>query len=178
MKQYSFLTESSSFSNFCTEEDCEMIPFAKVANDIKNSNSEDDCTGDIRNAIEYIDITWQRTEDFKKIPELKQKFLKENLEKLITATQMHANACALVGKYYDAKDYHEMIYRNRAELYGEESPYTIAALMYLSCDYDNIGDYEKAVNLGEKVRKLSSDILGDEDETTALSYLNLQFNTE
>ena len=77
MKQYSFLTESKSFSDFCTEEDCEMIPFTKVANDIKNSNSEDDCTGDIRNAIEYIDNTWQRTENFKKIPELKQKFLKE-----------------------------------------------------------------------------------------------------
>ena len=77
MKQYSFLMESKSFSDFCTEEDCEMIPFTKVAQDIKNSNSEDDCTGDIRNAIEYIDITWQRTKDFKKIPELKQKFLKE-----------------------------------------------------------------------------------------------------
>ena len=77
MKQYSFITESKSYPSFCTEEDCEMIPFAKVANDIKNSNSEDDCTGDIRNAIEYIDSTWQRTEDFKKIPELKQKFLKE-----------------------------------------------------------------------------------------------------
>ena len=77
MKQYSFLMESKSFSDFCTEEDCEMIPFTKVAQDIKNSNSEDDCTGDIRNAIEYIDITWQRTKDFKKIPELKQKFLKQ-----------------------------------------------------------------------------------------------------
>ena len=77
MKQYSFLTESKSSSDFCTEEDCEMIPFFKVSNDIKNSNSEDDCSGDIRNAIEYIDITWQRTKDFKKIPELKQKFLKQ-----------------------------------------------------------------------------------------------------
>ena len=77
MKQYSFLMESKSFSDFCTEEDCEMIPFTKVSQDIKNSNSEDDCTGDIRNAKEYIDITWQRTKDFKKIPELKQKFLKQ-----------------------------------------------------------------------------------------------------
>ena len=69
--------ESKSYLSFCTEEDCEMIPFSKVAKDIQNSSNEDDITADIRNAIKYIDITWQRTEDFKKIPELKQKFLKE-----------------------------------------------------------------------------------------------------
>ena len=77
MKQYSFLTEFKSFSNFCTEEDCEMIPFAKVANDIKNSDSEDDCTGDLRNAIDYLENNYTRSDSFKNLPESKQKFLKE-----------------------------------------------------------------------------------------------------
>lgn len=77
MKRYSFLTESKSFSDFCTEEDCGMIPFDKVANDIKNSNSEDDCTGDIRNAIDYLEDNYTRSESFKNLPESKKKFLKE-----------------------------------------------------------------------------------------------------
>jgi len=77
MKQYSFLMESKSFSDFCIEEDCEMIPFSKVANDIKNSNSEDDCTGDIRNAIDYLENNYTRSDSFKNLPESKQKFLKE-----------------------------------------------------------------------------------------------------
>ena len=55
MKQYSFLIESKSYPDFCTEEDCEMIPFAKVAKDIQNSYNEDDVTGDIRNAIDYLE---------------------------------------------------------------------------------------------------------------------------
>lgn len=76
-RHYSFIKESKSFSDFCTEEDCEMIPFAKVANDIKNSNSEDDCTGDIRNAIDYLENNYTRTKSFKNLPESKQKHLKE-----------------------------------------------------------------------------------------------------
>ena len=75
---YSFLTESKSFSDFCTEEDCEMIPFEKVANDIKNSNSEDDCTGDIRNAIDYLENNYTRSESFKNLPNSKKEFLKEH----------------------------------------------------------------------------------------------------
>lgn len=74
---YSFLTESSSSSDFCTEEDCGMIPFAKVANDIKNSNNEDDCTGDIRNAINYLEDNYTRSESFKNLPDSKKEFLKE-----------------------------------------------------------------------------------------------------
>ena len=77
MKQYSFIMESKLYPSFCTEEDCEMIPFAKVANDIKNSNSEDDCTGDIRNAIDYLENNYTRSDSFKNLPESKQTFLKE-----------------------------------------------------------------------------------------------------
>ena len=77
MKKYSFLKESKSSSDFCTEEDCEMIPFIKVSNDIKNSNSEDDCSGDIRNAIDYLENNYTRSLSFKNLPESKQKFLKE-----------------------------------------------------------------------------------------------------
>lgn len=82
MKQYSFLNESKSFVDFCTEEDCEMIPFVKVSYDIKNSVNEDDITADIRNAIDSLK-KWTKSEDFKKIPSLKQKFLLEILDVFI-----------------------------------------------------------------------------------------------
>lgn len=77
MKQYSFLIESKSYPDFCTEEDCEMIPFAKVAKDIQNSYNEDDVTGDIRNAIDYLENNYTRTVSFKELPQPKQKFLSE-----------------------------------------------------------------------------------------------------
>jgi hypothetical protein len=76
-RNYSFIKESKSYPSFCTEEDCEMIPFSKVAKDIQNSSSEDDVTGDIRNAIDYLENDYTRSNSFKNLPELKQKFLKE-----------------------------------------------------------------------------------------------------
>ena len=77
MKQYSLLNESKkTYVDFCTEEDCEMIPFIKTANDIiKNSPNEDDITNEIRKTINHIRNNWTRTEEFKKISPLKQKFL-------------------------------------------------------------------------------------------------------
>ena len=58
---------------------------------------------------------------------------------------------------------------------GEEHPDTLTSLNNLACEYGELGEHEKALELAKKTYELRSKVLGEGDPDTLTSLNNLAY---